>query len=234
MDLLTGCPDEAVLALAEITNLAVWKAAQQRNGTLSYRELVRRGDDIEQRLRQHHSNPVSLSELDTAPLHPNLVQNSTTEPRIGPFPNEETRRLVARIFRETAVLTLHTVLSNAKPGAYLAISIIVQSNPDIPHVTGVAEIGESVETIVRLLGQLAPSEVDRTLVFPLCMAGSMTDDSNRRDFCKTRLQRLDDSIGNLMQTRLVMEALWQKRDVSGAAVDFRETIREQGINLLLI
>jgi len=127
MDLLTGCPDEAILALAEITNLAYWKATEQRNGTLSFRELVRRGDEIEQRLRQHHSNAAAnLGEVDPAPLHPNLVQAANTEPRVAPFPSEEARRLVAKVFCEAAVLSLHTVLSNANPGTYLTTCIIVQ------------------------------------------------------------------------------------------------------------
>jgi len=119
MDLLTGCPDDAILALAEIANLAFWKSTQQRNGTLSYRELVRRGDDIEQRLKQHIQGPANLSDfLDPAPLHPNLVQNTGTEPTLASFPNEDVRRLVAAIFREAAVLSLHTVLSNATPGSF--------------------------------------------------------------------------------------------------------------------
>ncbi|GLB40340.1 putative fungal specific transcription factor [Lyophyllum shimeji] len=215
MDLLTGCPDEAMLALAETANLAHWKATEQRNGTLSSRELVRRGDDIEQRLRQHHSNAAgNLANVDQAPLHPTLVQAAGTEPRMAPFPSDEGRHLVAKIFCEAAVLSLHTVLSNPNPG--------------------VQEIGESVETIIRLLDEVRPSEIDRTMVYPICLAGSMSDDSSRREFCKGRLQHLDGSIGNLMQTRLVMEAIWQKRDVNCGVVDFRETIRERGLNLLLI
>jgi hypothetical protein len=31
-----------------------------------------------------------------------------------------------------------------------------------------------------------------------------------------------------------MEAVWQKRDVSGATVDWRDTMRERGLNLLLV
>ncbi|KAG6862511.1 hypothetical protein C0995_000059 [Termitomyces sp. Mi166 len=213
MDLVTGCPDEAMLALAETFNLAAWKANEQRNGTLSFRELVRRGDEIEQRLRQHHTVAGGLGDADQALLHPDL-QTQAMEPHVAPFPSEEARRLVSRLFCEAAVLSLHTVLSDANPG--------------------VAEIGDSVETIVRLLDQLTASEVDRALVFPICLAGSLTDDSSRRDFCKSRLQRLDNSIGNLMQTRLVMEAVWQQRDISRAPIDFRETVRERGPNLLLI
>ncbi|KAG6910838.1 hypothetical protein DXG01_007153 [Tephrocybe rancida] len=215
MDLLTGCPDEAMLALAEVTNLAYWKASEQHKGTLSFRELVRRGDDIEQRLRRHRSTTGRPGDLDPAPLHSHL-QTPAMEPRVAPFPTEEARRTTAKLFCEAAVLSLHTVLSNANPG--------------------VSEIGESVETIVGHLNQLTPSEVDRALVFPICLAGSLTDNSSRREFCKARLQRLDDSIGNLMQTRLVMEAVWQKRDVSSVAVSvgIRETIQERGMNLLFL
>ncbi|KAG6884808.1 hypothetical protein C0993_008138 [Termitomyces sp. T159_Od127] len=213
MDRLTGCPDEAMLALAEVLTLADWKANEQHNGTLSFRELVRRGDDIEQRLRQRQTLVRGLGDTDQAPLHPRL-QTQAMESHIGTFPSEEARHLVSRLFCEAAVLSLHTVLSNANPG--------------------VAEIEQSVETVFHLLDQLTPSELDRALVFPICLAGSLTDDSNRQDFCKRRLQRLDNSIGNLMQTQLVMEAVWQKRENSGAAVDFRDLIRERFLNLLLI
>lgn len=99
---------------------------------------------------------------------------------------------------------------------------------------GVPEISSSVEIIVRLFTQLPPSEFDRTLVFPICLAACMTNDSSRRDFFKTRLRSLNESYGNLLTTRRLMEAVWQKRDVSGREVDFRETIREQGLKLLLI
>lgn len=88
--------------------------------------------------------------------------------------------------------------------------------------------------IIQLLNQLPSSEVDRSLVFPICIAGCMTDDSAKRDFLKSRLQAQDESIGNLMQTRALMESVWQKRDVNGGAVDWREAIQERRLNLLLI
>ncbi|KAG6897153.1 hypothetical protein C0992_003740 [Termitomyces sp. T32_za158] len=213
MDRLTGCPDEAMLALAEVFDLAAWKASKQRNGTLSFRELVRRGDDIEQRMRHHRTVLSGLEDTDQAPLHPSL-QTQAMEPHVGLFSSEEARCLVSQLFCEAAVLSLHTVLSNANPG--------------------VAEIESSVKRVLNLLEQLPPSEIDRALVFPICLAGSLTDDPNRQDFCKRRLQRLDNRIGNLMQTRRVMEAVWQKRENSGAAVDIREIVQERDPNLLFI
>ena len=89
--------------------------------------------------------------------------------------------------------------------------------------------------MIRLLGQLSSSsEMDHALVFPICLVGSMTDSSAHRDFCKGRLSLLDNGVGNLLQVRLVMEAMWHKRDVGGSAVELREIIRERGLHLLLV
>ncbi|KAF5337924.1 hypothetical protein D9758_013109 [Tetrapyrgos nigripes] len=211
MDLLTGCPDEAMLAIAEVSALAHWKSAEHRKGTLSCRELIRRGDDIEQRLRHHRTDP---STGDQAPLHPNLLQPSISDNGTS-FANDNVRRVLASIFRETAMLYLHTVLNDPNPG--------------------VPDISTSVDTIVQLIRQLPPSDADRAIVFPICIAACMTDDSSRRVFLKGRFQAQDESIGNLMRTRLLMEAVWQKRDVNGGGlVDWRETMREKNLNLLLV
>ncbi|KAK7463447.1 hypothetical protein VKT23_006798 [Stygiomarasmius scandens] len=210
MDLLTGCPDEAMLTIAEVSALAHWKSAEHRKGTLSYRELIRRGDDIEQRLRQHPTDP---SVSDQAPLHPNLLQPSISDNGAS-FPNADVRRMLGNIFRETAILYLHTVLNDPNPG--------------------VPDIGASVESIVQLIRQLPPSDADRAIVFPICIAACMTDDSSRRDFLKGRFQAQDENIGNLMRTRLLMEAVWQSRDVKGGTVDWRETMRERNLNILLV
>ncbi|KAJ7017421.1 fungal-specific transcription factor domain-containing protein [Mycena alexandri] len=138
------------------------------------------------------SIPRGRGEIDTTPLHPTLVQTESE--------HNETRQLVAKIFSETVLLYLHTVLSDSNP----------------------------------VFGAITSSEVDRALVFPICLAGCMTDDPAWRDFLKGRLQALDESLGNLMRTRLLMEAVWQKRDINGTTVDWRETMRERGLNLLLL
>jgi len=203
MDILTGCPDEAMLAIGEVSALAHWKASQLRNSCLSYPELIRRGTAIEQQLRRYQTDP---SDTPQSRLH------STAD--VTQQPTGEERSLIANIFRETAILYLHTVLSNSNPG--------------------VPEINSSVEVIVRLFSQLPPSDIDRTLVFPICLASCMTNDSTRRDFFKNRLHSLNESYGNLLQVRRLMEAVWQKRDVGGKEIDVSQTLREQGLNLLLV
>ncbi|KAF8813342.1 hypothetical protein BYT27DRAFT_7180822 [Phlegmacium glaucopus] len=202
MDLLSGCPDEAMLAIAEVSALAHWKTSQLRSGCLSYPELIRRGTLIEQQLRQYRTDPSN--DRDARP-------QGTAD---GTQPTQEYRSLTASIFREAAHLYLHTVLSSSIPG--------------------VPEINTSVGNILHLLAQLPPGDIDRSLVFPICFAGCMTNDSSRRDFLKGRIRGLNESYGNLLQTRRLMEVVWQRRDVGGKEVDVRETLREQGLNLLLI
>jgi len=229
MDSLTGCPDEVMLGMAEVSALAHWKAQEQQNGSLSMRELIRRGDAIEQQLRAH-TGPEFFAGIDQAPLHPSLpgaagvdyisptLHASLSLPQSNhttiPFPSEDMRRLVAGIFREAVILYLHTVLSDPIPG--------------------VPEISTSVDAIIQLFNQLPSSEVDRSLVFPLCLAGCLTDDRTRRDLLKARLQAQDENIGNILQVRGLMEAVWRRRDFSGGAIDWRDIMRNDGLNVLLV
>jgi len=126
MDSLTGCPDEVLLGIAEISTLSCWKTQELRKGSLSMRELIRRGDVIERHLRTQ-TEIVLPVEADQTQLHPDLssagadlgsVHDSPTGHTGVSIPVDDTRRLVADIFRETAILYLHTVLSDPNPGEW--------------------------------------------------------------------------------------------------------------------
>ncbi|KAH8831449.1 fungal-specific transcription factor domain-containing protein [Flagelloscypha sp. PMI_526] len=210
MDSLSGCPDDAMMGFIDVSTLAFWKATQRRKGILSLRELIRRGDAIEERLQQHHMEFPAQAE--DVPLHPNLA--STMNTAEGSLPNEEMRVTIRKIFRETVSLYLQVVVNDANPG--------------------VTEIRNCVNNIVHLFDQLPTSIADRALVLPICLAGCMAEDSRQRDTFKGRLERQDECIGNVMKTRLVMEAVWQKRDINGGTVDWRDVLQEREYNLLLI
>ena len=107
MDLTTGCPDEAMLAIAEVSALAHWKASQIRNGCLSYPELIRRGTVIEQQLRCYQPDQLNSTDAPQSRLH----GAADVTPR-----SDEERSLIGKIFQETANLYLHTVLSSSMPG----------------------------------------------------------------------------------------------------------------------
>ncbi|KAF9260103.1 hypothetical protein L218DRAFT_620173 [Marasmius fiardii PR-910] len=203
LELLSTCPGEAWLAIAEVSVLSSWKASEERKGSLSLREFIRRADDIERRLR-FNTNKSTAFQADS-PLAQNL--------HLG----DVTRRLISEIFRETALLYLHTVMTS-------------------PPSVGGPEITSSVGRLVKMLRQLAPSsEIDRTLIFPMCLAGCMTDHPNHRAFLKGRLQALDNTIGNTSNVRLLMEGVWQRRgDQTVHHVDWREAMQDRSLNLLLI
>ncbi|KAG2347823.1 hypothetical protein BDR05DRAFT_875401 [Suillus weaverae] len=222
MDSLTGCPDEVLLGIAEIATLSCWKMQELRKESLSTRELIRRGDVIERHLRTQTETAL-LAEADQTPLHPELsstaaehdnVQNSPTGYAGTSLPADDTRRIVADIFREATILYLHTVLSDPNPG--------------------VPEIVNSIDVIVQLLNRLPVSNIDRCLVFPICLAGCLVDDPMKREFLKTRLQGRHDGFGNTNQTLRVMQTAWQKRDSQGGAVEWQDLLHIQGRYLLLL
>ena len=122
MDELTGCPDSILLAFAEIAALAHWKAREQRNRTLSVRELIIRGAAIERAVRQR---PESSSQAAVEVLGggtssaAGLASLSAGSGYAQHHAQTQTlhHRLVASIYEEAAVLYLNTVLSGCNPGA---------------------------------------------------------------------------------------------------------------------
>lgn len=120
---LTACPDEILLGIAEISSLECWKVQEMRKGTLSMRELIRRGDILERHLRIE-CEPACAPETDQTRLHPGSAMSSdpttTGLPRTA-SPADVARQLVAKIFRETALVYLYTVLNGSYPGALLLL-----------------------------------------------------------------------------------------------------------------
>ncbi|TFY54004.1 hypothetical protein EVJ58_g9120 [Rhodofomes roseus] len=211
MDLLTGCPDEVVLAIGEISALSSWKNAELRRGGLSVRELIRKGSQIETGLRQRPT-PRQPGEGNLTPLDAGLAQATLDlhlpVPGGMPTPSSSTSSvsmhshttgmlkadalpLVSELWREGAILYLNTVLS--------------ENLPNVP------EISEAVANIVNLLHQLPTSSFDRSLIFPLFFAGCMSDDQGARTMVKRRLLSIEDTFGNIYDLVAQMENLWATR-----------------------
>lgn len=114
----TGFPDEILYAIAQTSELAFWKSQESLKGTLSTRELIRRGDAIEQGIRQVQETTATSSGLSLdlgliAELSPLMGGDSSSE---SPFLNDDARRGVQGLFKESALLYLHTILSDPNPG----------------------------------------------------------------------------------------------------------------------
>jgi hypothetical protein len=115
IDPVSGCPNEVMVALGEISSLWHWKVEESRNRTLSYRELVRRAEDIERRLRRQ--DPSSFSaEIQQAPLHSSLAMQMANVDQVIAYPNGMARRIIANVHCEAAILYLNSILSDQNPG----------------------------------------------------------------------------------------------------------------------
>jgi len=214
VDNLTGCPDEVLLGIAEISTLSCWKAQEMRKGCLSMKELIRRGNIVESHLRS--CEPMYSRECEQTPLHPDLPvdEDLNTKGMAGIPAVVDAQQLVAKIYREAALLYLHTILSDPIPG--------------------VPEIIESVDVIAQLVRQLPMSALERALVLPICLAGCLTDDPRKREVFKARLVGQQSMFGNVHQELMVMETAWQRRDTRGGVVEWRDLLHVQGRNLLLL
>ena len=105
------------------------------------------------------------------------------------------------------------------------------------------EITNSVDQLLKLLNELTPSAYDRTLVFPLFLAGCMTDNQMVREVIKHRLFMQDATMGNILLAQTIMEEVWSARvNVTRMTrpgehpvfVDWRTGLRMQWASLLLV
>ena len=267
MDSLTGCPDEVALALAEAASLAHWKSTEIHQASLSTRELVRKADQIEQTLRQANASRV-LSEGRATPEQQLLAEStlglaaglpapmpSSSRPtnQDSASPTEEIRQLVAKIYRETAMLYLHTVVNNGHPGELEFVhwpcletrhqENTADSNCPVSSrcLLGVSEISNSVTLLSDLFQRLPASDYDRAIMFPMCLVGSMSDDPLLHDFLKSRcIAHNDDYVGNLYQARTYMESVWNRRAMTVSTnqrslpIEWRLMLQQRWSYLLLM
>lgn len=236
-----GCADGIMLCLAEIADLACWKAAQQQAGCLSMPELIRRGLVIEKDLRREGyslyrqrqdtpmwgSVPPRANGTKTATSMPGMdlpsglrLGQSISPPSSPPLPTavldgDELRRLVSDIFREAAILYLHTELSELRPR--------------------VPEIKRAVSDTVEALKKLPCSEYDRSLVFPLALVGCATDEPEMREYVRGRIKQLSSAVGNCATAGELIEHVWSRRDQNpGLVLGWREAMQEINMTILLV
>jgi C6 transcription factor Pro1 len=199
-----GADNATALALAETANLAVWKERRVRQADLSVLELVDRAKRIEAEYLAAPSPTIPPATLYGAQEEDLSVR----------------RRLTANIFRATAKVYLHSVVS----GDY----------PQVP------EIRSSVNETLSCLRQIPASRsalsssVLRSVVFGICLCGCLTDDYDERQILLRRLEEeQEEGVGNCEEAKKVMECVWAKREeargaAGNVAVDWRQVINDLG------
>ncbi|KAG8993999.1 hypothetical protein FRB90_000552 [Tulasnella sp. 427] len=131
-----------------------------------------------------------------------------------------TVRLVSNVFRAAGRLYLYTVASGCNPN--------------------IIDIKEAVQATVDAFKALQASDFDRSLVFPITLAGCMTDDKDHRSYLERRLLQLGfkgQAVGNSSSCLKLMHEVWKRRDTKftgSRVVDWIDTMNELEWCLLLV
>ena len=196
-----GCENETALAIAETSALACWKVAQERQGKLSVPDLVDRGRIIEQEcLSRASSASMSMHQHQQHQQQP-VPPGGVLYPAGGSGISDDLsakRRLTADIFRSTARVYLHSVISGEHPGC-----------PEIRD-----GVRETIECLRRVpAGGSHARSVLRSVVFGICLCGCLADDQEDREFLLRRLDAEEqaEGVGNCASARLVMQEVWRRR-----------------------
>ncbi|KAG2038942.1 fungal-specific transcription factor domain-containing protein [Suillus americanus] len=184
-----GCENRIVLALAEIADLAYWKDGCRRAGRLSVSELVRRGQDIETILKSTN-DPAYIHGFDTK--------------------KSRRRRLTSDVFRASALVYLHSVISG--------------DHPQCPEIMG--NITETVKCLRRAEDVSTARHVVRSVVFSICICGCLTDVPAHRKYFLQRLhEQQTQTVGNCGQVAQLIREVWNSRE-RGEPVDWRVVMQQ--------
>ena len=186
-----GCENHIVLALAEIASLANWKEEHVNGGSLSVKELVKRGHKIEEILKNPSSYPYELD------FNPDPAQRA------------QQRRLTSEVFRASAHVYLHSVVSG--------------NFPRCPEI--IEAVNETVKCLMDAEDGPTGRAVVRSVVFSICICGCLTEDPHHQSYFLKRLQEQHGlSLGNSQQVSCLIQEVWKRR--TRGAVDWRQVMQE--------
>ena len=238
-----GCENSTALAIAEISALACWKEAHARQGTLSVPELVDRGRTIESECLVHPSPTPAHS---SAGGHAGGGDGGSGGTLYGAAAADvelaEKRRLTADIFRATARVYLHSVLSGEYPGCP-EIREGVQDTIECLRRVPAGGHGQQQQQQPEGVAQTSnvSRSVLRSVVFGICLCGCLTDDYQERQFLLRRLdEEQAEGVGNCAEARAVMEQVWSHRvaatagSTSGSSLSWRDAMQQFGGESLLL
>lgn len=203
-----GCDNSTALAIAETSVLACWKVAHERQGRLSIPDLVDRGRKIEKDCLLTSAAPSSSMQQVQVPPPGGVYYPAGG----GGIPDEllEKRRLTANIFRATARVYLHSVISGEHPGCpeiREGVRETIDCLRRVPAggVGGGSGIGSDGASVAR--------SVLRSVVFGICLCGCLADDPKDREFLIRRLNAEEqaEGVGNCTSACLVMQEVWRRR-----------------------
>lgn len=168
-------PHEYMVFVAQIAELGQWKAVQDANGILSYRELARRGQAIELSIfgqttqASQASGYANYSYSPSAPVH-------SLAPQMGYVPNMQALHPAHGIAQSSQFVNM---VSQAPPTQLIHMDACVSMlhcvvsgpNPRVPELTN------ATRTILSRFQSIHVAQRTVSLLFPLCIAGILGDNA---------------------------------------------------------
>jgi hypothetical protein len=200
-----GCRDIVMFTLASIVDLEYRKSQEALQEMTTYEQNMWRADLIcHANALREDLNAINCNETPAIEVLDD-EQNSTASKGIY---------VTSDVFRHGALVYLSTVANGYSPST--------------PHTE------MAVASTMKALEELPASPLDRSLVFPICLAGCMTDEPTQREFFRSRLGALCNPVGNCSRALELMEEVWRQRDVTGRPVPWRDVMKDMNVELLLV
>ncbi|KAJ9614100.1 hypothetical protein H2200_002236 [Cladophialophora chaetospira] len=189
---LIGCQNWVLLAISQITLLDTWKKDMKRAARLSMMELVDRASHISRILKDGISR---LDKLNSSPRKDNPLQLPLRAYINTPLSiSSRLSTAPTRIWAHAAQIYLAVAVSGWQP-----------SN---------AEIRSGVAQILELLRTVDCSTFLRTLAWPLCVAGCMSEAGIHEQEFRHLFAGTDElsMVGALGEARKIIEKVWESRE----------------------
>ncbi|KAH6900423.1 fungal-specific transcription factor domain-containing protein [Thelonectria olida] len=218
MEEFTGLQNWVIQMIGDIAALDAWKKEQKRAGSLSTTELVQRGKVMDDAIKagleaMEGEAQTALANID--PIHALLGQHQPAAHQPGLTDQSPSLLVNNMIWLQAALTYLYVVISGWQPSC--------------------PEIRTSVSRMTHLLTQLPQDTGLRTLVWPFCVAGCL---SQPEDECKYRamVQRMGSVsvFGTVKAAMEIMEAVWARRNQIDESWDVAKCMRILGHGVLLI
>jgi hypothetical protein len=220
---IIGCQPWVALAVGDIATLSAWKTEAISTSSLSFWNLFERGDPIRKRLGDGIASlraeidesfaALGLSHLGTMGAY--LV---LTNPGVQ---QEAIKRAITLVFAHAAQVYLNTVISGADPK--------------------LDDVRNSVVDTMNALQELqfiCDAQALRNLIWPICIAGSMAEDTSTQAYFQGLIQDLGEeahAFGNTADTLQIMQRCWTSREEnSHGTLNWADAMESLGQRVLLV
>ncbi|KIW26541.1 uncharacterized protein PV07_09628 [Cladophialophora immunda] len=207
---LVGCQNWVLLAISQISVLNAWKKDMKKAASLSMIELVGRANQISRTLDD------GMSTLDRSTAIPGKATSFNLRSYLKGGLSEQS--------------TTHTRIGACAAHIYLAV-VVSGWQPSN------AEVRSGVSRILDLLRGVGCPDHLRTLAWPLCVAGCMSEAGDQEQEFRHLLTSMDglSLVGALEEARKIMERVWENRDVLDSQTwDLAACFRVLGTPALLV